>query len=459
MRNFKTKSKQYFRRTFSLPAANYKLASYHHDQCERSLRMNLFSLEKRDLTLVLTLFIAFAVLCAILSSIAPQAYIFDTILISKSNIRARDSYKYSSINNKKPQERSIDMDLEPVESIGFKNRSPQVETNETAATTADKKKLEDNNRQVSDEYESFIYTKPLNNLNKHINLNLRTKFNGILTQTGTTSSLNKILVNFKIGFIFETFDSENSYFKHKSDNQDIITIRESVIENSVNDMTSGYSDASKAPPLKSTKLQSNGAAGGELRAIQQLNVTFNCEFIKQQPKNTLKEIKQSNNSYQACEMPDLSVKFKINHSKNCIYKITFKITEVKFKKLLKDDKSSLSSNEYELKTLDLMMLLSYTNSSFVLLTIFTRLILLIVSLFIACCFIVCLSEHKFKFWSLEQKWTALLLILLVGANSEYCTPSLSEEVAKSFILSLSNLHLFSFNFYPLIRSKQDLSIY
>lgn len=424
MRNFKTISKHYFRRNFSLPAANYKLASYHHDQCERSLRMHLFSLEKRDLTLVLTLFIAFSALCAIIASISPQAYIFDTILISKSNFREHNSYEYSSRRNEKPKERSIDMDLEPIESIGgFNYRSSQEISAETNKTD-EKNKLKDNNRQVNDEYESFIYTKPLNNLNKFINLNLLLKFNGILTQTGTASSLNKIFVNFKIAFTFETFNSENNYFKHKSNEPDIITIRESVIENSVNSTTSGYSDAF---PAKSATLSN---VGGELRVIQQLNVTSDCEFTQQQ--------QQPNNSCQACEIPDLSVKFKLNHSKNCIYKISFKITEIEFK-IPKNDKSSLSS-KYELKSLNLMILLSYTNSSFVLLTIFTRLIFLIVSIFIACCFIVCLSEYEFKLWSLEQKWTALLLILLVGANSEYRTPNFDYHGRKQNVINHS-LHL------------------
>lgn len=432
MKSLKKIAKQYFKRSFSLPAANYKLASYHHDQCERSLRMHLFSLEKQDLTLVLTLFVSFGLLCIILSSIAPQASVFDTILISKSTMGDPPSEKSAPIVEQVEQN-SIDMDLAPTSSF----EQPKKEIFTKVSQDAGTKRRSQDKEEVDYSYETFVFTKPLNNLNRHIGLDLRARFGDISMPNGFPN-LNKVSVSFKIAFIFETLDNDKR-LKINATHLEGLPLEREISR--ANKTVSAHSEQ-RVPPT--TMLPTNNG----LRVFQQLNVTFDCEIREHSRLNRDKiDLTKTsiNNSIGVCEVPDLSVQFKINHSKKSIYKITTKITDIKFNHstmLTMNSGDDSLDDKLKLKTLELILLLSYTNSSFILLTIFIHLILLILSFSIACCFLICLSEYKFKLWSLEQKWTALLLILLVGSNSEYqrMSMSFSQYLAFMKLLTHSFIH-------------------
>lgn len=433
MKSLKNVAKQYLKRSFSLPAANYKLASYHHDQCERSLRMHLFCLEKRDLTLVLTLFIAIGLFCSILASIAPQAHIFDSILISKSIMDLN-----SEPHAKQVERESIDMDLAPISS--FSQAQKEIPTRITNKYISEKGGSQDQ-EDIDNEYETFVFTKPLNNLNKYIELDLRAKFNGVSSPAyPALPGSNKTSVKFKIGFTFETLDGG------KNLESDRFHLKRSVfLEKEQRNST--------APDYQARQTSSPKNTG--FRIFQHVNVTFDCKIVEHS-RSSLGESDPSktytNNSLQTCKIPDLSVQFKLNHSKRRIYKITLKISDIKFdspKKMIKNDVYT----RFKLKSLDLTMLLSYTNSSFVLLTIYIRFLLLVLSVSIACCFIICLSQYKFKLWSLEQKWTALLLILLIGSNSEYNQMLIITFYFRSHHLYIMIVHMIN----PLTASFMKLS--
>lgn len=60
--------------SYLIQVYNYKLAIYQHEQCEKTIQMHLFSLERRDFSLIVIFSVAFSLLTFMLASFWPDPF-------------------------------------------------------------------------------------------------------------------------------------------------------------------------------------------------------------------------------------------------------------------------------------------------------------------------------------------------------------------------------------------------
>lgn len=388
--------KSFFRRHISqkIPLLNssgsYKLPTYQHDQCERSLHMHLFTLEKKDITLLLILAIAFSVFCMLVASFAPKSHVLDTLLLSRPMVQSREHQ--ARLN-------------QPYYSV-----------------------LDDSHGDLGQSDESIemrMMTKPLNTLNRAMTFLIKSEFD---LKLDNIEQLNPPSNGSNYDKSAQFVIKGSYHFEWE-----LGASRDSATINCENKDRNCQRELNKDASDKKIRREEGEEYELKSKTTNNLKVLFFCIRTNLSESNLKTKPDQSAGEKNLdrvvnCRTPDLSFVRRIADLRRNRYQIIMRISDVKFlaqrrsaEKAHKDGieviETILDQRQLTASSVRLAVTMSYTNSSFTFLTIFIHLFFLLISLCVACCFILCLTKYSLRQWSLEQKWTSLLLVLLIGANS------------------------------------------
>lgn len=351
---------------------NYKLPAYQHDQCERSLHMYLFTMEKRDITLLLVLTIAFNALCLMVASFAPKSHVIDTIALGKTVLQSKDDQYYSLSG----------------ESVGdFRDQDQTIEKR--------------------------MITRPLNALNRPINFILHGGFDLVMDNYTPENNTDQ--------------DAQVAVFGSYRLDWLLKPLRERHAPHCGNECEEEPKDWSVPSRDDVERIES--------KDTEVVEVMFCCNKLEApatQPDLNFEAAQVQSPTGQVpdpvhlfrCLTPELSFIYKISDLKPRRYGLLIRISDISFLSQNSDhqmmnttDNAAINLKPLKADSARIAVTLSHTNSSFTFFTIFIHLFFLVISLCVGCCFIVCLAKYPLRLWSLEQRWTALLFFLLLGANS------------------------------------------
>lgn len=359
-------------------AGSYKLPAYQHDQCERSLHMHLFTMEKRDITLLLVLTIAFNAFCIMVASFAPKSHILDTTLLGKSIANSRSNQQ---------QEANHQYYLLSDESVG------------------------DPSRDQDQTVEMRVMTEPLSAINRPINFMLEAEFDLTLENNHaidtvhnfSQNALATLIGSYQLEWLLAAYDNDSS-----SGNKSNCTHDNNLCEKNTQEWPNHNNDIGQS-------------------VTESLNVMFYCRKSLALDADVKQPLDTSKGYSFRCRSPKLGFTYKISDFRRSRYQLSISINEFNFLTAQDTKPRSNPSDEriiidlklLETNSIEMALTMSYTNSSFTYLTIFIHMLFLIISLCIGCCFILCLIKHPIHLWSLEQKLTSLLFVLLIAANSKH----------------------------------------
>lgn len=363
---------------------NYKLHAYQHDQCERSLHMYLFTMEKRDITLLLVLTIAFNALCVMVASFAPKSHVIDTVILGQSQLQPRDERRgaelYYSLAG---------------ESVGD---------------------LRDQDQTI----EKRMITRPLNSLNRPMNFQLGVEFDLIMDNSTSENNThdhdsnqyaqNVVFGSYRLDWLLEPLQERHA----------------SHCDNDCEKESKDWSILSRGRRADVESIESKAPAG--------IDVMFCCNMLEAsapqlnliledaQVQPPIEEMLDRGHLFR-CQTPELSFSYKISDLKRKRYGLIIRMSDISFLSQNREHQmnntgdAAINLKQLRADSARISVTLSHTNSSFTFFTIFIHLFFLVISLCVGCCFIVCLAKYPLRLWSLEQRWTALLFFLLLGANS------------------------------------------